>query len=73
MSVTIRLFIQFWAVVIALIPTWLFLGLRALLDPSSEGFWAELVVATIGLVAFGGMQVLFIFLLVLFSVTVIWD
>lgn len=57
----------FWSVIatiLALIPTWLFLGLRHLLSP--EGFLENLLMYGFGYWVFGGVQ--FILLVVLLLV-----
>ncbi len=40
--------------VVALIPTWLYLGIRFLMEP--DGFWQEMAVAGCGLLFLGGVQ-----------------
>lgn len=42
--------------VVALIPTWLYLGIRFLMEPT--GFWQEMAVAGCGLVFLGGVQLI---------------
>ncbi len=46
------------AVLIGLIPAWVFLGVRALAEP--EGFWQELALGLVGMFFLGAMQLIFL-------------
>ncbi|MBI4091009.1 MAG: hypothetical protein HY422_03215 [Candidatus Komeilibacteria bacterium] len=62
-TVTVNTAISAFATAIALIPFWIYLGIRVLLQP--EGFWQNLVLTGIGVWLMGGIQAsLFIVLLV---------
>ena len=51
---------------VALTPTWLYLGIRFLLGP--EGFWQNLVLFGIGALILGSLQ----FVLFLFGLFITW-
>jgi len=55
----------------ALIPTWLFLLIKNLLNP--EGFWQQFVVYGFGLWLFGGLQFVLILAALGILVQVIWE
>lgn len=69
----VKITFQLVATIIAFIPTYLFLAMRAILNPASEGFWAEVVVFGLGVYFFGGLQLIAIIILIWFSVSAIWD
>jgi len=64
---TVALFV--WLVV--LIPTWLYLGVRLLVEP--VGFWQELAVLTIFAVVIGWAQFLLFLGGVIFTVSLIFE
>jgi len=68
-----RLLIQILLLAACLIPTWIFLIVRALLDPGAEGFWAEVVVTGLGLYFLGGVQLVGIVILIAVSVALWTD
>jgi len=59
--VFIKIVLSLVAAALAGIPTWIFLALRAALNP--QGFWEQLAAGVVGWVAFGGLQIACIFLL----------
>lgn len=58
------------AVVVALIPTWVFLAARAFFAP--DGFWQELALGVVGLTFLGVIQLVLVVVLVAF-LFVVWN
>jgi len=50
-----RLFYSLLIIVFSLVPTWIFLAARSLLNP--QGFWQNFVVAGFGVWVLGAMQI----------------
>ncbi len=59
-----------WMSLVAVIPTWIFVGLRTLLSP--EGFWQEIVVSALGIIALGSIQIFFLVALI-FMLMQVWS
>ena len=66
-----RSLIQIGAIIVALIPLWVYLGVRAFLSP--DGFWQELIVLGLGAWVLGIVQVILIILLAIFSFGALWN
>lgn len=69
METLVKLLISFVSVLVAGIPTWVWLLTRTLLEP--DGFWQELVVIGLGVWVLGGLQIFFLILL-LFWLIAVW-
>ncbi|KPJ85444.1 hypothetical protein AMJ57_03060 [Parcubacteria bacterium SG8_24] len=59
--------ISLLATLIALIPTWLYILARLLLEP--DGFWQEVVVLGLGVWVLGGIQIMLLIFLIYFLVS----
>jgi hypothetical protein len=67
----LRVGLQTTAVLIAFIPTWLFLLVKAILSP--VGFWQQLLVYGAGAYFLGVIQVILCVILLAVSYSVIWS
>ncbi len=71
MDTLIKIGISLISVVVAGVPTWIWLLARTLLEP--EGFWQEVVVLGLGVWVLGGLQILALIFLIWWLVAVVWD
>ncbi len=70
MEALVRSLLTLAAVAVALIPTWIYLLARLVLDP--RGFWQQLVLLGVGVWFLGAVQLILLFIL-LFAIAAIWS
>jgi hypothetical protein len=58
MKVILALIATVFIWVLALIPTWIFLGVKSFANP--EGFWQNIVLLGVGVWVLGGIQMVFV-------------
>ena len=71
MDTLIKIGVSLISVVVAGIPTWIWLLARTLLEP--EGFWQEVVVLGLGVWVLGGLQIFALIFLVWWLFVVVWE
>lgn len=71
MDTLAKIFASLIALLVALIPFWIWLICRAALSP--EGFWQNLVVFGLGAWFLGGIQIILLIILLWFLFAVVWE